>query len=427
MRLTSLKLTNFRNYGKLELSFEDGIHVFYGDNAQGKTNLLEAIFLCTCARSHRTGRDEELILHGENFYKSEVEFLTDRGLEEKVSFAYIQAEALNSSRSLRKMSYNDIEVSNISEMIGLFHAVIFAPEDLQIVKGGPGGRRRFLDLLISQISRPYFRALQRYSHLLSQRNSLLKIIRERGSANRSSSKRTDMAAGGPGLATEAKDTADDIETLELPPMTIQEELSVWDRSLAAEAAHILKQRLDYVEQISNSASLSLAYLTDSNEELSLKYKGIGGISHLQSEGEIAAIFYARLQRSAEDDVFRGSTSLGPHRDDLEVNLNEYPARTYASQGQQRSLVLSLKIAELLLLRERTGERPILLLDDVMSELDSKRRERLLEIVKDHQVFMTGTDKEHMFENNDDPTQFLTGGQERSMYFYYVKAGSVTPV
>lgn len=236
-----------------------------------------------------------------------------------------------------------------------------------------------------------------------------------------------MAAGGPGLATEAKDTADDIETLELPPMTIQEELSVWDRSLAAEAAHILKQRLDYVEQISNSASLSLAYLTDSNEELSLKYKGIGGISHLQSEGEIAAIFYARLQRSAEDDVFRGSTSLGPHRDDLEVNLNEYPARTYASQGQQRSLVLSLKIAELLLLRERTGERPILLLDDVMSELDSKRRERLLEIVKDHQVFMTGTDKEHMFENNDDPTQFLTGGQERSMYFYYVKAGSVTPV
>lgn len=426
MRLTSLRLTNFRNYGKLDLSFNDGIHVFYGDNAQGKTNLLEAIFLCTCARSHRTGRDEELILHGENFYKSEVVFLTDRGLEEKVSFAYILPEALNSSRSSRKMAYNDIEVSNISEMIGLFHAVIFAPEDLQIVKGGPGGRRRFLDLLISQTSRLYFRALQRYSQLLLQRNSLLKIIRERANNKPASSQRAGKASDGQDLFSEGKDILEDKETPELPPMTIQEELSVWDHALAAEAAHILKKRLDYVEKISDYAGLSLAYLTEANEELSLKYRTIGGISHLQSEEEIAGIFYSRLQRSAEDDVFRGSSSIGPHRDDLDINLNEYPARTYASQGQQRSLVLSLKIAELLLLKELTGERPILLLDDVMSELDSKRREHLLQIVSGHQVFMTGTDKEHMFENDKEPADFSGTETKQSINYYYVKGGKVTP-
>ncbi|NLW54904.1 MAG: hypothetical protein GXY99_08535, partial [Clostridiaceae bacterium] len=224
--------------------------------------------------------------------------------------------------------------------------------------------------------------------------------------------------------------ADGQETLEqapeLPPMTIQEELSVWDRALAAEAGYILKKRLDYLEKISDYASLSLAYLTESNEELSLKYKTIGGISHLQSEEESAGIFYSRLQRSAEDDVFRGSSSIGPHRDDLDINLNEYPARTYASQGQQRSLVLSLKIAELLLLKELTGERPILLLDDVMSELDSKRREHLLQIVSGHQVFMTGTDKEHMFENDKEPADFSGTETKQSINYYYVKGGKVTP-
>ena len=360
MRLTSLRLTNFRNYRKLELSFNDGIHVFYGDNAQGKTNLLEAIFLCTCARSHRTGRDEELILHDENFYKSEVGFLTDRGLEEKLSFGYILPDALNTSRSQRKMSYNDIEVNNVSEMIGLFHAVIFAPEDLQIVKGGPGGRRRFLDLLISQISRPYFRALQRYTNLLTQRNSLLKIIRERKTSKPSSFKAAASEPEGQDLSSEVKDINTESDAVQLPPMTIQDELAVWDQALAKEAAHILKKRLDYLDKISEYAAMSLAYLTDSNELLELKYKGIGGISHQTSEDEIYDTFYSRLQRSAEDDVFRGSTSIGPHRDDLEISLNGFPARTYASQGQQRSLVLSLKISELLLLKELTGERPVLL-------------------------------------------------------------------
>lgn len=427
MRLTSLRLTNFRNYRKLDLSFNDGIHVFYGDNAQGKTNLLEAIFLCTCARSHRTGRDEELVLHGETFYKSEVVFLTDRGLEEKLSFSYLLPEALNSGRSARKMAYNDIVVSNISEMIGLFHAVIFAPEDLQIVKGGPGGRRRFLDLLISQSSRPYFRSLQRYGQLLLQRNSLLKIIRDRSNTKRPAWQEPEEAPDGQEAQAAGKALPAGAEVPDLPPLTMQEELAVWDRALAAEAAYILKKRLDYVEKISEYAGLSLAYLTDSNEQLSLKYKTIGGISHLQSEEEIAGIFYARLQRSAEDDVFRGSSSIGPHRDDLDINLNEYPARTYASQGQQRSLVLSLKIAELLLLKELTGERPILLLDDVMSELDSKRREHLLKIVSGHQVFMTGTDKEHMFENTKDSPEIAAADPERAINYYYVEKGSVRPV
>lgn len=425
MRLTSLKLTNFRNYKNLELSFDEGIHVFYGDNAQGKTNLLEAIFLCTCARSHRTGRDEELIYHGADFYRSEVSFLTDRDLAEKVSFSYIVPDQAHAARPLRKMFYNDIEVSHISDMVGLFHAVIFAPEDLQIIKSGPGVRRRFLDLLISQISRPYFRALQKYNSVLTQRNSLLKIIRDRGNRKSSDAGRAGGSSDDLRDMSGIKDPSAEKDPLELPAMSLQDELAVWDHALAAEAGFILKMRLDCQLKIAKYAGMSLSFISDSKEDLSLRYRSISGISAEDSQEEITAKFYNRLQKLAADDVFRGSTSIGPHRDDLEIYLNGYPARTYASQGQHRSLVLALKIAELLLLEELTGEKPILLLDDVMSELDSKRRSQLLEIVREHQVFLTGTDRGQMFENYEVSRSAAAGEvPEKMIKYYFVRAGTV---
>ena len=180
MRLCSIDLTNFRNYDRLRFDIPDGTHVFHGTNAQGKTNLLEAIYLCTCARSHRTGRDEELVKHGCDFYRVSIQFVTDRGLNESVTLEYRLAPTRGGSPS-RTVYYNDLEVARLSDMMGLFHAIIFAPEDLQIVKGGPSERRRFLDVLISRTDRAYFRDLQDFWRVIGQRNRLLKNLKANGS------------------------------------------------------------------------------------------------------------------------------------------------------------------------------------------------------------------------------------------------------
>lgn len=403
MYLTSLELESFRNYRQLKLDVDKGTHIFYGANAQGKTNLLEAIYLCTCARSHRTGRDEELIRNGDDHYTVKVTFLTDRGLAESVRFSYYDLSADGRHRA-RRMFYNDIEIDRVADMMGIFHAVIFAPEDLQIVKGGPGARRRFLDILISRTHRAYFRSLQDYTRLLLQRNRLLKQIRE------GSHTRIDPLAAG---ATE-------------DPFSPAMQLMPWDESLAEAAAAILYQRLRYTERIREVAGLALRQLTAAGEQVDIRYRGTGGLTPEMTEGDIKSLIKRKLSRAASEDILRGSTSLGPHRDDLDLTLNGLDVRSYASQGQQRSLVLSLKIAELLILFEKTGEKPILLLDDVMSELDLSRRRRLLEIIRGHQVFMTGTDREHMFpilrEMEGEGRDEAAGG---APVFYHVKNGHVT--
>lgn len=358
MRLCSVELVNFRNYESESLSFDAGTNILFGQNAQGKTNFLEAIYLCTCARSHRTGRDDELVRHGAPFYRTTVHFITDRGLAESVSVEYHRAEAKGGSPS-RIIRYNDLEVTRLSDMMGLFHAILFAPEDLEIVKDGPAERRRFLDILISRTDRTYFRDLQEFWRIIGHRNRLLKQNRE-------------------GMSS-----------------LDETQLDIWDESLAAVAAAILSKRLHYVDQLLGYAALSLRHLTASQEVLGLQYRGFSGLTPDMGQKVIEARYLERLKRLREDDLFRGNTSQGPHRDDMLITLNGVDARLYASQGQQRSVVLSLKIAELLILTEVSGEKPILLLDDVMSELDQSRRSRLIEVISDHQVFMTCTEAESM--------------------------------
>ena len=356
MRLCSCELVNFRNYERISLSFDAGTNILYGQNAQGKTNFLEAIYLCTCARSHRTGRDDELVRQGEDFYRSTVRFVTDRGIEESLSVEYHKANIRGAAPS-RVIRYNDLEVARLADMMGLFHAILFAPEDLQIVKDGPSERRRFLDILISRTDRSYFRELQEFWRVIGHRNRLLKQQRDEAFAQ-------------------------DVT-----------QLDIWDESLAEVASSILVKRLSYVEKLERYAALSLRHLTASKEELSLQYKGFLGLVEGMDEAMIRERYLARLERLRDDDLFRGNTSQGPHRDDMLITLNGSDARLYASQGQQRSVVLALKIAELLILSEISGEKPILLLDDVMSELDQSRRSRLMEVISDHQVFMTLTDPE----------------------------------
>ncbi|NLA71303.1 MAG: DNA replication/repair protein RecF [Clostridiaceae bacterium] len=406
MRLCSVDLTNFRNYDRLKLSFGEGTHILYGDNAQGKTNLLEAIYLCTCARSHRTGRDEELIKHNEDFYRTTVDFMTDQGIQETVSVEYRQASG-RSGTSSRIIRYNGLEIGRLADMMGLFHAILFAPEDLQIVKDGPSERRRFLNILIARTDRTYFRDLQDFGRVLGQRNSLLKNLKAN---NRLVS---------PDSSSE--------EANEFPAIDPVSQLDIWDETLAEVAASLLVKRLAHVEKLSEFACLSLQHLTSSQETLDIQYKGFSGLEPGMDVESIKMLYLRRLKRSREDDIARGSTSYGPHRDDMILTLNGTDARVYASQGQQRSVVLALKIAELMILTAISGEKPILLLDDVMSELDVSRRSQLMEVIRGHQVFITCTDPDQIFlpKIPGEASSFVPEWNS-PVRLYSVKAGTVKP-
>ncbi|HHT44164.1 MAG TPA: DNA replication/repair protein RecF [Fastidiosipila sp.] len=354
MRLSSLGLETFRNYEAERLAFENGIALFYGQNAQGKTNILEAVFLCTCARSHRTGKDSELVKSGHSAYQVDIEYVTDRDEDESLTIRYDQ------EKLKRTITYNGIQLNRVADLMGLFHAVIFAPEDLSIVKDGPAERRRFLDLLISQIRPRYFRELSIYQQTLHQRNKLLKQIRDR-------------------------QMEDDNDMLQL---------DIWDEQLAKAGAYVMATRQFFAKVIETKANVALSDITGGKEALSLRYRSFG--AKLDAEEQIATEYLERLKTARRDDLLRGSTSYGPHRDDLEIALDDKDVRAYASQGQQRSITLALRIAELGILHEESGEAPVLLLDDVMSELDVDRRTNLLTAIEGYQVLMTCTDLHQVF-------------------------------
>lgn len=422
MRLLSLTLEQFRNYEQLDLSFPTGTQVFYGANAQGKTNILEAIYLCTCARSHRTGRDDELVRHGQSSYQVGIRFLTDQNLEESLSITYQMA--MSSKPSYRTIKYNGFDMTRIADLMGIFHAIIFAPEDLQIVKGGPAERRRFLDILISRTDRAYFRDLQEYWTILGQRNRLLKHIRDTNfsfsRSNRSKCsqdpKSTDQANQIDEDVQQDNKASDEQEKRASFQFKMDDflHLDVWDQKMAEVSSSILRKRLDYTKYLLEYGSLSLMHLTSLKEELSVSYRSISGLDPSMTKKEIETYFLNKLKTARDDDIARGSTAQGPHRDDLSFSLNGQDARLYASQGQQRSIVLALKMAELVILSRRTGEKPILLLDDVLSELDASRRHQLLDVISGHQVFITSTDVS-MFQPWSGP-----------LHLYAVSKGTVTP-
>jgi DNA replication and repair protein RecF len=362
MRITAIELKNFRNYEHLEQDFFPGAQILYGNNAQGKTNILEAIFLCTCARSHRTGRDNELVRQGCDDYDVRLEFLTDKGRAEEIRIHYLAPVSNDPLRlkPIRHIYYNGVRLERISDMMGIFNAVIFAPEDLQIIKDGPSARRRFLDLLLSQIYPSYFRDLVQYQHLLTQRNNLLKKLRDHSNI---------------------EDFGGDYNL----------HLEIWDEQLADCSARIITRRQEIISEIALLANDSIAQITGLKEELIMRYRSSVPSVKNQGTKDMREILLGRLREQAAEDILRGSTGLGPHRDDLILSLNGIEVRPYASQGQQRSVVLALKLAELLLLRQKTDESPVLLLDDVMSELDGDRRYRLLQTIEDYQSFLTCTD------------------------------------
>jgi len=347
MRITSIQLTDFRNYARAELRPCEGVTVLYGNNAQGKTALLEAVVLSCTGRSHRTPRDRELIRWEQE--KGRVLIRAERrdGSHE--------VDMLLSQQSRKIVKVNGRTLQRTGELMGHVSGVLFAPEDLRMVKDGPAERRRFIDMELSQIRPAYYYALQRYAHALMQRNRLLRDIPQ-----------------SPSL----KSTLED-----------------WDAQLARHGAAIMAMRADFVRAISEAAHDNHLEISGGLEDLRARY--MPSLDTEESDTERAlmgALFVAR-----ENDIRRGTTTVGPHRDDLMLTLSGVDVRVYGSQGQQRTTALSLKLAELDIMRRELGEAPVLMLDDVMSELDPKRRRHLLGRLRGIQTIVTCTDLSDLAE------------------------------
>ena len=349
MFLANVSLFDFRNYAELELALERSATVFFGGNAQGKTNLLEAVALAALTRSPRTQQTADLVRFGQSAARVSCDVQTERSreaLEVRIALPArpsaaspeLEAGTAAAGRAQKRFSRNGAPRRS-SDMMGLLRVVLFWPDDLQLIKGPGEGRRRFLNTLLSQLDPHHGRELNRYTHLLEQRNALLRAIRE------------------------GRQPADSLE--------------YWTALLAESGAAIMVERQRRLLELQPIAAAFHRELSDDRERLDLRYRP-SGVRIGEAPVELVVEQLKAAMRAARDEeIARGQTAVGPQRDDVEVWLDEHEARVFASQGQQRSAVLSLKLAELHYLAEVTGEQPILLLDDVMSELDPARRERLL--------------------------------------------------
>lgn len=348
MIVRSLNLQNFRNHADTKILFSDRFNIIYGDNGQGKTNILEAIYLCASGRSHRTSKDSELIRFGCNSFTIST-FVKNRGLDKDISINYLIDQK-------KQIKINEIPINKIGSLMGNLYAVIFSPEDLFIVKQGPMERRRFVDMTISQIRPSYFYDLQLLAKILKQRNTLLKS-----------------------LNTNSK---------------LIDTMDVWNAKLAEVAASIIISRRSFARKLSELAQNQHKFLTVEKEIISFDYDCSFQLSNDKSKSEIIEIYLKQLEKNISRDIALGYTAIGPHRDDYDISINGKSLKLFGSQGQQRSAVLSLKIAEIELINDEAGEYPVLLLDDVMSELDENRQKYLMDSIKNVQTFITCTNCDH---------------------------------
>ena len=374
MKVKKLLFRNFRNYERLEIEPTNGINLFLGPNAQGKTNIIEAVYYSALGRSHRTKSDNELIRWNEQQALVRLDFeRADVGNSLEFKFH---------SNKRREIIYNGVPIA-MKKLIGAINVVMFSPEDLFIVKGAPAGRRRFLDMEISQADPAYFSDLMMLTHIITQRNALLKKIRDEEITDRSM-------------------------------------LELWSKPLAKAAASVVKKRLKSVAKLNVIANDLQKSIAGETEDLNISYEVMSGKKHEFDEqlsvDDMAEWYMTLFNEITENDIARGYTSLGPHRDDLKIEVKGVDLRTFGSQGQQRTGALALKLAELSFFKDETGEYPVLLLDDVMSELDKSRRSSLLDFLKAEniQTFITATDDAY-FPNN---------GMQDRFQIYNVKSGHI---
>ncbi len=371
MYVDSLRLTNFRNYEQLDFYPSSELNVLVGANAQGKSAVLEAIYLLATSKSHRTSRDSDMIRIGENIARAQAEIKRSRRND-------VVLEIVLSTQEKKTVKINTVKHPKIGDIVGQLNAVIFSSTDVDMVKGDPARRRRFLNLEVSQVSPQYVYALGRYKRVLDQRNNLLREIKA-------------GVAGANGL-------------------------EAWNSQLAAYGGMVTAKRAEFVSFLSNTATRIYSMLTDSTEKLDVVYKSSLDFKPGTSEQEITETFAAVLSRKKDFDISRATTTTGPHRDDIAININGMPAREFASQGQQRSAAIALKLAEIKLMEQYTGEPPVVLLDDVMGELDETRRARIFDITLGRCQTMVTT--AHSSEINPDILS--------RAHVFEVRGGKVTP-
>ncbi|ERJ12535.1 DNA replication/repair protein RecF [Haloplasma contractile] len=343
MDIKELSLVNFRNYDRLDITFDQKINIFIGNNAQGKTSLLESIYFLAISKSHKTHKDKELIKFDQEFTKVSAKLLDDDDFKRL---------NLILSRSGKKALINNVEKTKMSDYIGAFNVVMFAPEDLNIVKGSPQVRRKFIDVEIGQISPIYISELNTYNKILRQRNELLKQMDYR--------------------------TKQDTSFLD-----------VLTEQLSDVAYKIIIRRIDFIKKLNHYANNLHRFISGHKEELIINYQC--SIKYDDSHDLSRESIYKQYTDKYQSDLYKGTTSLGPHRDDLLFSVNNLDVSSFGSQGQQRTTALSTKLSLIDFIKDETGKFPIVLLDDVLSELDDLRQTQLLDCIKEKvQTFVTTT-------------------------------------
>ena len=342
MIINSLSISDYRNIDYIQITPSENVNIIFGENAQGKTNLIESIWLFTGCKSFRSRRDSELVRFEKDYAKNEMEYFAF-GREQNAELI------IDKKRHAKK---NGIELKSPSQLIGEFYAVIFSPSHLSLIQEGPVNRRKFLDTALCQLKPFYAKGLAKYTHTLEQRNALLKDIQ---------------------FHSELYDTLD-----------------VWDEKLSSYGAAVVSERIKYVKLLSENAQEIYYGISSGKEDFSIDYINNTGL-YSEDPYEIKEFLLKRLRETRRDDIYNKITGVGPQRDDLSIKIKGISARNFGSQGQQRSCALALKLSEANIIKEITGEEPVILLDDVMSELDLSRQDYILNHLENRQVFITCCD------------------------------------
>ena len=357
MYISSLSLSNFRNYISEKIEFSPYTNVIYGDNAQGKTNILEAVYIFSQGRSHRAKTDRELIKFGADFAKLSLDFHdNERDYNAKMQFI---------KNGKKNIKINHVQITKLSMLMNYLNVVMFSPEDLDLVKGSPSARRRFIDSSISQLYPRYLTSLIDYHKALGQKNSLLKVLKSKGA-------KSDIM------------------------------LSVWNEQLAVEGSKIMEYRMDFVKLIDEFASKIQSEISD--EELKISYA-----PGIKADATDKSTIFKYLEKNQRREIEFASAQVGIQRDDLHISINGNEAKIYGSQGQQRTAALSMKIAQADYIQHIKGEYPVLLLDDIMSELDINRRMYLSQKIRDKQVLITSTDTDLIGSTSDTKLLHIKNG------------------
>lgn len=353
MYVNSLKLENFRNYVELNINFIKGVNILIGDNAQGKTNILESIYYCSLGKSHRTNKDKELISWEKDESHIKLHVNKER-LDKNVEIKIFK----DGKKGIR---INTIKINKISELMGVFNAVMFSPEDLKIVKESPMNRRKFLDIELCKLDRQYYYNLVQYNKILDERNAMLKKWNNQ----------------------------------------IYDIIDIYDEQLSNFGAYIIKQRMFYIENLNLKGKKIHEDITSGTESIKFKY-----LSFVKNTEMCKEQLKEQLIKNRKNDIEKRTTTIGPHRDDFSILINGADVKNFGSQGQQRTAVLTIKFSSLEIIKEVINEYPVLLLDDVLSELDINRQKYILNSIKNVQTIITCTGIEKIREYlNDDVKVF----------------------